>query len=86
MSGKVTLGDIRGRMHHNLAQSEMRVKKSGLSNERRMYLDHCLVRRGQPHLSEPEVLEVRNRPFKVLPPTHLRMCAIPRKELDLFKV
>ena len=34
-------------------------------------------------MSEPKTLQVRNRPFKIVPPAQLRVFAIPSKELDL---
>jgi len=85
MSGKATPDDIQGHKHHNPAQSVIQVRGSGRSHERRTYLDRCLVWRGQPHLGESEALEIWNLPLKVLPPTQLRMFAVPRKELDLSK-
>ena len=86
MSGRAALKDLQDHKHRNPALSVIRVRESGRSHERRVYLDHCLVRRRKPHLCEPKVLKVRNRFFKVLPPAQVGVFAIPREELDLSKV
>ena len=77
------LDDIQGRKHHNPVRSAIALRKSGRLHKRRVYLGHCFVRRGQPHLGEPKALKIRNGLLKEAPPGHFGMFAIPGEELDL---
>ena len=83
MGGDTTLGNIQGHKHRNPARPAIILRNCGWSHERRTYTGRCLMRRGQPHLSEPKTLQVRNRLFEKVPPAQLRVFAIPSKELDL---